>query len=212
MMDVVYVHKQKNSGEIEASLKSLKNVEHGKVYIIGDDPKLDDIEYIHVPHKQHRWVGTSKYADQISKYLQACEMPEVSESFIAMNDDFFIMKQWCPVNYNQGLLENHIKRRRHDAYGRSLRETEKYLKLRGLSTLDFELHTPFVFEKTKLKELVNSLTKYTLQIRSLYGNTYTVDTVFMRDVKNPSDYSKVLISTSANTFKSRLGNYIRRHI
>ncbi len=215
MLDVVYVHEQKRSNEIEFSLKSLKNVEHRNVYIIGDDPEIKGIDYIHVPHKKHKWANESQYADQISKYLQACEMEELSDDFLAMNDDFFILHEWKPINYSNGkLLDRLIQRSISDTYDRSLRATDRLLRKNVTERINFELHTPFLFNKNKLKWLIEALNDHNLQIRSLYGNFYNIETKYMSDVKDVEDFHRrTLLSTSPSSFDNgAIGEYIRGHL
>lgn len=217
MIDVVYVHKDKGSGEIALSIKSLKNLEHRNVYIIGDDPKIKDANYIHVPHAPHRWANKSMHADQMSKYLQACHIEELSDNFVAMNDDFFILEPWQPVNYYYGTLQELITRRGiRDTYRNSLVDTNKHLKLLKLETRNFELHTPFLYNKRALREMLEFLMvtgNHTLQIRSIYGNIYKVEGELHRDVKDPVEYRGMpLLSTSEKAFKQEIGAYIKEQL
>lgn len=216
-MDVVYVHRQKKSDEINWSIRSLKNIDYGNIFVIGDDPGVPGVTVIE--EQKQPWSQQNKYNNQISKYLTACNTPEISETFLAMNDDFFIMGDWTPVNYNRGTLAQHIENRRiKDSYQRSLQATEIYLQSKGLSTLSFELHTPFVFEKLRLKELISSLPmghmgNLPMQIRSIYGNSYGVETEYMPDVKNTGNpEGMTLLSTSERYFRSNLGEFIKERI
>lgn len=198
--DIVYVYKPTNTGELAWSIASLKNIKHRKVHIIRET--------------KHQWSLFSKYHNQMAKLLDACNNLEVSDNFILMNDDFYILREWQPVNYNRGTLQDHVKwRKKRDGYSRSLVQTDLYLTARNYPSLSFELHTPFVFNKRKLKYLINSLPKVSttvLQIRSLYGNIYNVDTEYKDDVKNVDNYEDMtLLSTSNKSFKLGIGQYIR---
>lgn len=213
-MDVVYVHRRKNSDEIIWSIKSVReNLKPRNIFVIGDDPNVEGV--IVIKPLKNKWASLSKYHDQINKYLTACQLDIVSEDFIAMNDDFFVLDKWKPVNYNRGSLLQHINlRTKHDSYTRSLLNTEKYLRSKRLPTLSYELHTPFVFNKHRLQLLIASLRmedRQPLQIRSLYGNTYDIDTRYMEDVKNITNYKgKKLLSTNEKHFKFEpIGSYIR---
>lgn len=214
-LDVVYAYKRVPSEEILWSIKSLKNLPHRNIYVIGDDPGVEGI--IVLPTNAYSWGNFSKYHNQIAKYLTACEHHEISSQFIAMNDDFFVMNEWSPVNYNRGTLRNHIAgRRTKDSYTKSLISTTLLLNQMGLEDLDYELHTPFVFDKSMLKKLIESLTfnrRESYQIRSLYGNAYSTTTELAKDVKNPdSPEGMTLISTDNKTFKGKLGDYIRSNV
>lgn len=213
-MDVVYVHKRKNSDEIIWSIKSVqKNLKHRNIYVIGDDPGLGGITVIN--SKLSQWSPFSKYHDQINKYLVACQLEELSDNFIAMNDDFFVMGDWEPINYNRGQLGYQAATRlRRDPYFLSLICTEDCLKAWGIATLSYELHTPFVYNKRKLSDLILTIgvdRRPPLQVRSLYGNTYNVKTEYKEDVKNIADFrTSTLLSTTEHQFTNgEIGEYIR---
>lgn len=213
-MDVVYVHKQKQSLEIVYSIKSLKNITHGNIYVVGDNPKIDGV--IHIPHIKDKWACYSKYHDQISKYLQICNNPEISDDFIAMNDDMFIMQKIELVIYNRGTIAEHIKERStYDQYSISLKTTENYLLKNKLDTVDYELHTPFIYNKEKLKAVIDKLNKepqFKYQIRTIYGNTYNIPSTYRKDVKNNDSYGDIL-STSTILFNNGdIGEYIRQNV
>lgn len=172
---------------------------------------------MHVVPLPNRWAKLGNYSDQINKYLTACYDERISDDFIASNDDFFIMKTWKPTIYNRGTLEEHMRwRGRNDVYQKSLQATKDYLEKNGYETLSFELHIPFVYNKRLLKQLIESLPqdpRKQLQIRSLYGNIYKVDSEYMTDVKNPKDYQGMtLLSTNEKTFRLDLGMYIQRNL
>jgi hypothetical protein len=213
-MDVVYVHKQKASDEIRWSIESVKkNLEHRNIYVIGDDPGVKGV--IVVKPKVNRWSTLSKYHDSINKYLTACEHSEISEQFLAMNDDFFILQPWTPVVYHRGTLADHVRSRYYNGvYTRSLDVTRRYLDSTGKQTLSFELHIPMLFEKKKLKALIGSMQlqrSRIYQLRSLYGNTYDVPATYRDDVKNTPDFiGSDLLSTTEDYFKNKpIGEYIR---
>lgn len=214
MLDAVYTYKHTPSDELEWSIKSLKNIPHRNIYVIGDDPKIEGVIYIK-PDRQY-WGRYSKYHNQIQNYLMASNIEDISDDFIAMNDDFFILKPWEPVNYNRGNLESHANnRKRSDIYTNSLQRTFMYLETRNLLTLSFELHIPFVFNKERLKQLVENLRpdiRNTYQIRSLYGNIYKLNTEYHEDVKNVLTEDSVLTSTSNQTWRTELGKQIKERI
>lgn len=212
-MDCVIPYIKSHSQELLWSVLSLQNIKHGNVYVIGDKPDMEGI--IHLEDDKKAWSHYGSYWNQASKYLTACNNPDISDDFVASNDDFFVMSEWQPINYNRGTLSEHIQgRRMSDQYQRSLMYTEQYLEANNYPALSFELHTPFVYNKRKLKKLIESLPKNRarpLQIRSLYGNIYGVETERIADVKNISDYQgKMLLSTNEKTFTAGdIGEYIR---
>lgn len=213
-MDVVYIHKQKNSEEIIWSIKSVrKNLKHDNIYVVGDDPGVDGV--IIIQPKKKWWSRLSKFHDQVNKYLTAAEHPDISEDFVVMNDDFFIMDPWKPYTYHRGSLKKHIESRvAHDPYRRSLEATRRYLDAQGKSSLSYELHTPMVFNKHKLRSLLYSIDmgiNPCYQIRSLYGNTYDEVASYTPDFKNIEDFTEHhLLSTTEDYFTNKpIGQYIR---
>lgn len=200
-MDIVIPYKKNTSGELEWALKSLQNIDgYERVIVLDDSVTLPD------------WGHKNMYANQIAKYLYVCTTEGISDSILASNDDVFILRKWKPVNYNRGSLESHIAGRRiRDAYTRSLVATKAWLEQNGLPTLSFELHTPFLYDKNKLKAIIELMPKdIPLQLRSIYGNYYGIQTEFMEDCKNIKDYEgKIILSTNESTFRGELGEYIR---
>lgn len=215
-LDCVIVHKQKRSDEVLWAIKSIqKNLTHRNIYVIGDPVEIDGV--INVPHEPQAWASLSKYHDVISKYFQACNIKELSDDFISINDDTYCMTDWQPLNYNRGSLREHYSQRGliYDSYSKSLMRTERYLQQRELPTLSFELHTPFLYNKAKLKELILSINNIHLawQIRSLYGNTYQCPTEPADDVKSPANPEGMpIISTNEPAFMGKLGDYIREQL
>lgn len=215
-MDIVMPYRKTNSNEILWAVMSfIKNMPHRNIYVIGDDPEISGVNWL--KPELNRWAGNSKYHNQINAYLTACRTPYISNQFIAVNDDFFVMKHWTPEIYNKGTIGDQIKARvRHDEYRGSLSLTKRHLELKGLPTLNYELHTPFVFDKRKLESLINSLSLQPWklwQIRSLYGNTYQPYSTQRTDVKNPENYKgEALLSTDNKTFRGELGEYIRSQL
>lgn len=210
---VFYVYKKNWSRELEYSIKSLKNVPHNGIYIIGDKPDYDVPATI-IPPEPHRTV-VNAYTDVIYKVRTACAEVASSE-LVLMNDDFFILKPYDLTVYDRGDLEAHIsERRRSDVYRKMLENTLKWLKANGYETKDYETHTPMLFNRAKMIELIErikpELLKGDLAIRSLYGNVYNVPSETITDVKNPRGNLSDLhiISTSEHTFMGELGVYIR---
>lgn len=212
-LDIVYIYRRSFSREIEWSIKSLKNIAHRNVYVVGDDPKVSGVTVI--KPLTSNWSRYSEYHDQMNKYLTAALTPEISTPFLAFNDDFFCMEPWEPKYYHREPLGEHMKwRKRMDNYQRGLNITHKYLLQKQKSTRNYELHIPMLFEKDKLVDLINSIPMqrhFPFQIRSLYGNFYNVESEYMEDVKNVTDFrDRPLLSTNEQTFLTgEIGNYIR---
>lgn len=210
MLDVIYPYKHVESQELEYSVKSLKNIKHKNVYVIGDSHNKVPV----VTPASQFWSKFSTAHDQIAKYYHVKEL-ETSDKLLLMNDDFFILGKWTPENYNRGTLKDHISQRRtYDYYTKQLKSTENYLLSKGMTTVDYELHTPFLVERDKLiqaiEELIPALKmRRVILLRSYYGNRFNIESTYREDVKNPGSLEGMtLVSTSEKTFKDNI-DYIK---
>lgn len=213
---VVIPYKMSWTQELIYALKSLKNVEHDDVLVIGDQHPIITT----TPTDKPFWASYSSAHDQIAKYYHACQISDADELIIT-NDDIFIMQPWTPENYNRGTLEQHIKERgRSDSYTRQLQGTNKYLLARDMSNVSFELHTPMLVNREQFKHAIEELIPHisksrqnVVLIRSYYGNRFNIDSTYMQDVKNPLRYKNMpIISTSDKTFSGAIGTYIKQRL
>lgn len=216
-MNVVYPYIKNYSRELEWSIESLKNFEHDGVYVIGDKPDYD-IKATIVHPKTERWGALSPYANVINKLLIACNL-DISDDFLFMNDDIFLLAEYDGTTFDRGDLLHHINNRRPDSYTTALRNTFQWLEKNKYPTKNYETHTPMVFNKTKLKELIERIVPkmsggHTLLVRSLYGNVYDIPSEYMAiDTKDPPDYERrKILSTNEATFNGKLGEYIRESL
>ena len=183
-MDVVYICKPGDNEELRYSIRSVvKNLPHDKIWVVGGKPNW----YIgnHIPVSQNR----SKYVNAKNNLRAICNSPEISESFILMNDDFYIINKIDTLpNTHGGFLLDKIRNYKINngldpnisVYGRMLIKTESliYRKIKN-KVINYELHVPMIMEKKKLSKimLLDGLW------RSVYGNFYNVGGIEMDDVK-----------------------------
>ena len=214
-MDVIYFVKQsKTNDELKYSLRTLKNLPHDKVYFFGGCPdglKPD----VYVPIKQK---GT-KY-DNVKMMYNHVVNSDVSNDFIMMNDDFFIMDKIetikpcfrCSMYEYIVRIENNYGMASTD-YTRRLRKTTAALEQAGLDTKCYELHIPFVYNKEKLKIALQKFPNYK-GTRSIYGNMFIKDADKIPDVKilklNTPLPEGPFISTSDLTWKYFISEPIRQ--
>lgn len=182
-MDVVYICRDGNNEELRYSIRSVvANLPHSKVWVVGGKPDW----YIgnHIPIEQ---CGV-KYINARRNLIAIMDSPEISEEFVLMNDDFFIMKPIDKLlNYASGLLYTKMRKYRmnHPSsyYTKLIIQTYDKIRRTGKSVeevIDYDIHVPIMFEKEKLKSIFND------QIflwRSVYGNTYFDKYETMDDVK-----------------------------
>lgn len=217
--DIVYVYKRgENDDELRYSLRSLKNIPHGTVFISGDCPGWAK-NIVHIPSQDYSWaVRGNPWLDQEAKWRAAVECNDVSENFLAFNDDFFIMKPLSHMpNIHRGRLKHSGGESFPQAYRQMLDRTSKYLTSVVTSTpINYEVHAPMLMNKHKrliisvyLEENMRKGTIYAM--RSIYGNVFNIGGRAVEDYKNPSGIWAQLpfLSTTEESFQGELGEFIK---
>ena len=193
-MDIVYLVKDCDvCDELTLSLRSLKNLPHDKVFLVGGMPRnINKEKVIHLQTIQ----SYTKYKNTTLGLEAVCKDDRLSEDFILMNDDFFIMRPIKdPVkelNLDRGLISDVMQEYQftypeNEEYLMGMYETFKILKDMGIEEpLSYELHIPMVMNKYKvlrMLELPGVRMVECLHKRSLYGNMFMKDSVYTADVK-----------------------------
>ena len=179
-MDLVYICRNGENEELRYSIRSaVKNLPHDKIWVVGGKPDWYTGNYIEVGQTR------SKYSNARNNLKAICNSELISESFIFMNDDFYIINKVDSVPYMySGTLDKKIKVREDlfsgNSYTGLLRQTLNGLfrKTKAI-VLDYELHVPMVMEKKKLSKVL----MFSGLWRSVYGNTFKVGGIKIRDVK-----------------------------
>lgn len=180
-MDVVYFVKDGiHNDELRHSIRSVcKNMPYRRIWVFGGCPK-NIVPDVRVRVEQE---GKTKWDKVHAMFKMAAENKEISDDFILMNDDFFIMKPIDKIEpIHRGLLEDHVKVLGTGQYRRMLEGVDAELKKRGKSTYSYELHTPFVYNKKKLLKLLNDNPNLRCT-RTMYGNLYKIGGKRASDVK-----------------------------
>ena len=212
-MDIVYFVKDtKENEELRYSLRSLKNLDHDKVWFFGGSPRgLKPDQVVIVMQNQ----GT-KY-DNVHNMYSYVLNSDVSEDFIMFNDDFFVMQKVESVlPVHRGSLYEYIVKVEDNnggmtAYTRRLRKTTKALEEAGLPTRCYEMHLPMVYNKDKLRAALKKFPGLN-GVRSIYGNMYYEGDkipdckVFKYNQPLPEG---PFLSTSDATWRYYLGDTIR---
>jgi hypothetical protein len=179
-MDIVYICRDGDNEELRYSIRSaVKNLPHDNVWVVGGKPEWYVGNYIMVDQ------GKSKYSNARKNLTAICNEETISESFILMNDDFYIINKVKSVPYMySGTLDDKIQQRENvfsgNSYTSLLRQTLSALSRRQKTpVLDYELHVPMVFEKKKLSKIL----KFAVLWRSVYGNLFDVGGIKVQDVK-----------------------------
>jgi hypothetical protein len=181
IMDLVYFCRNGNNEELRYSIRSaVKNLKFDKLWVVGGKPSWYSGPYIEVPQTGRKYQNVQDSANKIFY------SPEISDPFILMNDDFYIIEPVdSPTNFNGGkLIDRAIM---YDTlapfskYTEKLFDTHSFLLKCGIKEpLDFELHVPIVIHKSGFKKAFTSKFLW----RSLYGNLQGVPSLGMdEDVK-----------------------------
>jgi hypothetical protein len=179
-MDLVYICRNGENEELRYSIRSaVKNLPHDKIWVVGGKPHWYTGNYIQVDQERN------KYSNARKNLRALAGSDEISESFILMNDDFYILNKIDSVPYMHAKTLDEKIRIREDlftgnSYNRLLRQTMKGLhrKVNG-PILDYELHVPMIMEKKKLLDVLDFMGLW----RSTYGNLFDVGGIEMTDVK-----------------------------
>lgn len=232
-MDIVYLVKNNqvnNSQELRYSLRSLQNIPHGKVFLVGEKPDwVTGVEYISVLQNRTK-------AQNVGANMRAAVASDaVSDDFILMNDDFFIMKPISNLpTLNFGPMSDVIADydRRYpegSKYIDTMKELYRLLLSRNIAApISYELHIPMAVNKHNIREMYGASDRV-YQMRSYYGNAYALGGEQTEDVKiflderhNPSEYNKypeqylreqTFLSATGGAFNRGLvGEYIRSQL
>jgi hypothetical protein len=181
-MDFVYICKDGNNEELRYSIRSVvESFPDSKIWVVGGKPSWYTGNYIEVNQ------NLSKYRNAIENLKALCNSEDISDRFVLMNDDFYIVKNIDSIkDYHGGPLLEKInlyqKLNSNSNYTRKLAATYKKIKSLGIENpLDYELHVPMVMEKEKLKQTLQN--NYQFLWRSIYGNVFNVGGEQMEDVK-----------------------------
>jgi hypothetical protein len=219
-MDFVYICRDGENEELRYSIRSVLNsFPEAKVWLVGGKPEWYSGHC--VPVEQN----SNKYANALKNLKFLCEHPEISNNFVLMNDDFFIIKKINSVDqFYNGLLSDKINRFTQitgsSMYIKKLITTNKKLIDLGIKNpIDYELHTPMPMNKTGLLDVIE---KYPECLwRSMFGNLYNVGGTQMDDVKiyvnkrhlarsNEITDNSIYMSTEDTSLKVMLDKMLRQ--
>lgn len=189
-MDIVYVvaENEKNDS-LKYSLRSLKNIPHDDVYIIGHKPPwVKNVKYI------NRMQRVRNKFQNISRNMWlATKTTSISDDFIYMDDDYYIMREIDEIYpQHRGSIDLMIKfneEQNSQIYVRGYTDTRDQLIKHGIEFPNsYELHIPIVFNKQKLREALemddnHAINAEIFHIRSFYSNYYHIGGQHMNDVK-----------------------------
>lgn len=193
-MDYVYVCRSGDNEELRYSIRSVvKNLPPGNMWVVGHKPDWYSGNFIPVKD------GRNKF-DNIKKCMLAIiNNKEISNNFVSMHDDFFIVNKIdsVPTLYG-GLLEDRVnlykKLSPSSSYTGLLTNTYRRLVKLGIENpLDYDIHVPMVMNKDMLSQVI----EMPYLERSNYGNIFNIGGRLSNDVKV---YSKGRLSSRSYDF------------
>lgn len=218
---VVPVRERAVNEQLRYALRSwCANIPHRNVWLVGYRPPwVRNVK--HIPTRQG--PGRTKYQNTTAGMQAVCEHPDVSGSFVYMNDDFFVLKRLdqVPVLHRGPVreVEAYYEARGSGAYLRGMRETRELLAGLGHpDPLSYELHVPMPVGKAgMLAALDVGRHLDVVHKRTLYGALAGLGGERIEDVKilhrGPRGFGadSVFLSTMPDSFGSGMvGQFIRR--
>lgn len=215
MSDVLYIlgrGSKHEDMELRLSLRCLaenaRNID--RVFIVGNCPSW--VRNVHHIPAEDTWTAEN---NAFQKILKACES-DISNDFLLMNDDFFMMKPFDAETYPdycRGFLKDRIK---PDLYGQCIENTYNYLKEHGKPRpLDFDVHCPMRINKGAFRLLKDTAEKVKknntgLLCRSLYGNIFNKTGVGCTDPKLREDVWRLPDITGCISTSDECNNILKQ--
>lgn len=176
----VYICRQGDNEELRYSIRSVLNsFPDASICLVGGKPDWYCGDYIPTTQSGNKFENTT------NSYKVIANSDNISENFVLMNDDFYILKKidQIPLFYDGTLankIDKHMIKNGMSAYARVLVKAKKELMQMGIAEpLCYDVHIPMAFNKTMLSYL-----NYTNNApRSTYGNFYNLGGIDMSDVK-----------------------------
>jgi len=178
--------------ELRYSLRALeKHVSNiDTVFIIGDQLPSWVNNAIWIPKSD---TAREKQVNILEQIMVMCNYKAATDNFLFMNDDHFFSKDVIASQlpyFNKGELErgirNHHNSGVHRGYVNTLENTQRELERRGLSTLNYDIHLPIVYNKEKFLEIASQYDwnqQQSLAIKSIYCNTLGVKGLRVPDMR-----------------------------
>lgn len=175
-VDAVFAFTGEDTRDLALSVrlarKNLKNL--GRIFVVGGSPRgVEGIE--HIPFADPN-VG-NREGNITRKCLLACHLSRISDQFLFMSDDQFILKEMdaakLPLRFKGDLEDGRVE----TLYGQKTRETFLELRRLGLPTLNYNTHWPVPIHKAAYVSALR-LVPWDVEVagggilcRSVYGNS-----------------------------------------
>jgi len=181
--DILYrVRMGKVNEPLRYSLRSLQNIPHGEVFIVGYMPPWVSDEVTHIEGAK----TTIKWRAGAEQFRLGCEALRGRKLYL-VDDDMFIVNPIEEIGpMHAGPLAN-AAMNKIGAYGRTFKSTFEYLaEVLGMDNpLSYERHVPMPLDASEAADAITEAQKWgrTLQARSIYGNVAGIGGERVQDVK-----------------------------
>lgn len=182
MIDIIYQYIAATAWqELRYSLRSIKQHFKGeyRVWIIGDLPGwVKNVN--HIPHVRNNKIRLTNCYDACSKMELVINHPDITEDFIYMYDDIYLLRDITRNEIRHPLyarvdIDNILKHEYQvSKHRRMLWNTYEVLKSQGLTGWDCETHLPRLFNKSMMREILKMYDPLgnRLLFATLYFNTF----------------------------------------
>jgi len=192
MRDAVYILRNRSRdeySELRYSIRTLKNITgwSGKIFIVGGFPVWgQNMVWIPAQDRQQPCysISENKQINALNKIRVACESDEISDDFILMNDDFFIIEPTNIEYFQKGNLKDTVVEKEQFYHGSRYWCAMKRTAEEFDNPFDFELHFPIIYNKKRFLDLMDKYDMYKVYLhRSLYCNHYGITGPYLKDNK-----------------------------
>lgn len=198
-----------------------KYVPHRNIYIIGEKPSWIK-NVLHIKHEDH---PNEKFKERniYNKILKAFSVEGISDDVWFHNDDHLIIDE-LPTpypNYYKGALSEAIMKNT-GSYKATMLRTCNFLLDNGKNTLNFDTHTPIVYNRDKFYKAFENVKfdeAFGYGIKSIYANMNDIKGEFMEDCKLRTKLTlqevesitegKHIVSCTDAPMKYGLGEYLK---
>lgn len=224
-LDFVYTVKEgETNEELRYSLRSLKNVPHRRVIIVGYMPSwVKNVINIPIPQRH-----ANKIVNTNTNWLRATGVKDISRCFVLMNDDMFFLQKVTDLPFGHlGTHREFVARYSRDHpnsyYTKVIHNTARRMIELGIELpMCYELHNPTIISKQAIRlALAGTSYKFApINIRTVALNLMEVGGELMPDVKfygtkeaskNPKQKIEdmPIVSTADGVWNMEVGHYIR---
>jgi len=185
-----------NGLELKYALRSIQTYLTGwtDIVLIGDKPNWFAGDVI----PANDYPGRKEYSIY-QKILTACQYNFVSDKFLMLNDDHYLLK---PLHIDEikywysGMLKDELNRRIGGRYKRAVEDTMQSLSniLGNKDFNNYDIHVPIIYEKWAFKDTFHSMTQE-ICIKSYYCNRMGLAGEEMSDMKIDGPFSELDITS-----------------